>query len=288
MRGVRPGRRPGGARLGDDRRPVPPLPPPVPRGARCARTPAGVRRRLHVHAHRRCQRRPRRPAPRHAPRLGGRGAGREPPRADVPPRPPGAPRDRHRQRPRHARSVRRVPGGRQRDPASTLGLTALVAHARYVPSEAREAFADAAAAIASDPRAILLRTCHRVELYAVDEPLDGVGPLRLPAPPGRARAGSRGSPPPGTCSRSPPASTASSWARTRSSTSSASACPTATSRGPRAARCRWARRAAPRWASTRSSSACSRSRSTSAARRGPGARVRRARSRTSRSTGSCR
>jgi glutamyl-tRNA reductase len=69
------------------------------------------------------------------------------------------------------------------DPGNTLRLTALVAHARFVPSEAREAFADAAALIANDPRAILLRTCHRVELYAVDEPLDGAGPLRLPVLP---------------------------------------------------------------------------------------------------------
>ncbi len=71
--------------------------------------------------------------------------------------------------------------------AIITGLTALVAHARFVPSEAREAFADAAALTADDPRAILLRTCHRVELYAVDEPLDGAGPLRLPALPEGAR-----------------------------------------------------------------------------------------------------
>jgi glutamyl-tRNA reductase len=57
-------------------------------------------------------------------------------------------------------------------PVIELGLIALVAHARSVSSEDREAFAAAAARIAHDPRAILLRTCHRVELYVVS---DGVG-----------------------------------------------------------------------------------------------------------------
>ncbi|HYM82975.1 MAG TPA: hypothetical protein VEY67_02340 [Candidatus Dormibacteraeota bacterium] len=45
-------------------------------------------------------------------------------------------------------------------------LVALVAHARRVPSEAREAFAGSCAALSDDPRAIVLRTCHRVEVYA--------------------------------------------------------------------------------------------------------------------------
>jgi glutamyl-tRNA reductase len=73
------------------------------------------------------------------------------------------------------------------DPAAALGLVALVAHARFVPSEAREAFGEAAAALAGDPRAILLRTCHRVELYAVLEDGDGLPPLRLPGLPDGAR-----------------------------------------------------------------------------------------------------
>ena len=72
-------------------------------------------------------------------------------------------------------------------PTADLGLVALVAHARFVPSEEREAFGDAAAALAADPRAILLRTCHRVELYAVDEAVDGLPPLALPPPPDGAR-----------------------------------------------------------------------------------------------------
>ena len=50
-----------------------------------------------------------------------------------------------------------------------LGVVALVAHARSVASESRELFADAAAALADDPRAILLRTCHRAELYLVPD-----------------------------------------------------------------------------------------------------------------------
>jgi glutamyl-tRNA reductase len=61
----------------------------------------------------------------------------------------------------------------RREPAARtdldLGLRALVTHARSVPSETREAFGDAAALIANDPRAILLRTCHRVELYVVED-----------------------------------------------------------------------------------------------------------------------
>lgn len=74
------------------------------------------------------------------------------------------------------------------EPRAELGLLTLVLHARHVSSEEREAFADDAAAVAGDPRAILLRTCHRVELYVADEPLAGHAPLVLPAlPPGGLR-----------------------------------------------------------------------------------------------------
>ena len=73
------------------------------------------------------------------------------------------------------------------DPALSTGLVALVAHARFVPSEAREAFGDAASALGADPRAILVRTCHRVELYAIDEPVAGHGPLVLPPVPAGVR-----------------------------------------------------------------------------------------------------
>lgn len=61
------------------------------------------------------------------------------------------------------------------------GLVALIAHARAVPSEEREAFGDAAASVAHDPRAILLRTCHRVELYTAVDP--GDPGVRLPETP---------------------------------------------------------------------------------------------------------
>ena len=50
-------------------------------------------------------------------------------------------------------------------PRADLELTALVIHARAVESDEREAFGRAAMAVAHDPRAILLRTCHRIELY---------------------------------------------------------------------------------------------------------------------------
>ncbi len=46
-----------------------------------------------------------------------------------------------------------------------LDLIALVTHARDVTSESREAFAAAAQSMTGDSRAILVHTCHRVELY---------------------------------------------------------------------------------------------------------------------------
>ncbi|HEU0234872.1 MAG TPA: NAD(P)-binding domain-containing protein [Candidatus Limnocylindrales bacterium] len=64
-----------------------------------------------------------------------------------------------------------------------LGIVALVTHARAVPSEVRERFAAAATVLTGDPRAILVRTCHRAELYAATHPLDGHAdgpPLELP------------------------------------------------------------------------------------------------------------
>ena len=67
------------------------------------------------------------------------------------------------------------------EPRPDIGLIALIAHARAVPSEEREAFGDAATLVAHDPRAILLRTCHRVELYVAEDP--GCPSLPLPALP---------------------------------------------------------------------------------------------------------
>lgn len=65
-------------------------------------------------------------------------------------------------------------------PRADLDLTALVVHARSVASEDREAFAHAAMRVAHDPRAILLRTCHRVELYYVASPTAHRHPLVPP------------------------------------------------------------------------------------------------------------
>jgi glutamyl-tRNA reductase len=69
-------------------------------------------------------------------------------------------------------------------PRAALELTALIAHARSVDSDEREAFARAAMRVAHDPRAILVRTCHRVELYYTDAPspdLQALTPPPLPA-----------------------------------------------------------------------------------------------------------
>jgi glutamyl-tRNA reductase len=65
------------------------------------------------------------------------------------------------------------------DPASPT-VVAIAAHARSVPSEAREAFAAAVAALPPNPRTIVVHTCHRVEVYVAP----GDGPLpELPPPP---------------------------------------------------------------------------------------------------------
>ncbi|HEX5240906.1 MAG TPA: NAD(P)-binding domain-containing protein [Candidatus Limnocylindrales bacterium] len=56
--------------------------------------------------------------------------------------------------------------------ALSVGIVALVAHARDVPSEAREAFGAELAELPPDPGRILIRTCHRVELYAVGPAAD--------------------------------------------------------------------------------------------------------------------
>jgi glutamyl-tRNA reductase len=45
-------------------------------------------------------------------------------------------------------------------------VVAIVLHARAVPSLAREAFAEALAAVTADERWIVVHTCHRVEVYA--------------------------------------------------------------------------------------------------------------------------
>jgi len=59
-------------------------------------------------------------------------------------------------------------------------LVALVVHARRVPSLEREAFAVRAAALAATDGAILVHTCHRVELYAWEPALLGASLPELP------------------------------------------------------------------------------------------------------------
>jgi len=70
---------------------------------------------------------------------------------------------------------------------TSIGVIALVTHARTVPSDAREAFGDAAAALGDDPRVIVLRTCHRVEVYAAWDPAGPEGPPELPDLPAGGR-----------------------------------------------------------------------------------------------------
>jgi len=70
-----------------------------------------------------------------------------------------------------------VPAGA---PAATI--VALVAHARGVPSVAREIFAAECAALAGDEAVVLVHTCHRVELYVA---LEAFGDRKLPALPPR-------------------------------------------------------------------------------------------------------
>jgi glutamyl-tRNA reductase len=69
------------------------------------------------------------------------------------------------------------------EPTAEPGLIALVTHARSVPSEEREAFGDLAASFAGDPRSILIRTCHRVEMYVATGPRDGGFGAALPEVP---------------------------------------------------------------------------------------------------------
>ena len=68
-------------------------------------------------------------------------------------------------------------------PRAPIELDALIVHARAVSSEQREAFAAAAMPFARDSRAILLRTCHRVELYHVALHSPHLQALTPPVPP---------------------------------------------------------------------------------------------------------
>ena len=69
--------------------------------------------------------------------------------------------------------------------APTTTLLALIAHARGVPSAAREVFAAECEALAAHEAVILVHTCHRVELYVA---LGAYGDGKLPqVPPGGLR-----------------------------------------------------------------------------------------------------
>lgn len=71
--------------------------------------------------------------------------------------------------------------------SAPLGISALITHARYVSSEAREQFATAAAHM-DDPRAILVHTCHRVEVYVVADDREACPrSIELPALPAGGR-----------------------------------------------------------------------------------------------------
>jgi glutamyl-tRNA reductase len=59
-------------------------------------------------------------------------------------------------------------------------LVAIVAQARKVPTAAREAFAAELAALERNDAAIVVHTCHRVELYGT---VEGLGETPLPEPP---------------------------------------------------------------------------------------------------------
>lgn len=76
----------------------------------------------------------------------------------------------------------RVPGpatALRFDPASPT-VVAIIAHARSVPSVAREAFAAAVAELPVDARTIAVHTCHRVEVYVAP---GSTGLPELPPPP---------------------------------------------------------------------------------------------------------
>jgi glutamyl-tRNA reductase len=73
-----------------------------------------------------------------------------------------------------------LPQPRAGERAGSATIVALSAHARHVPSPAREAYAAALARLEPSPAAIVVRTCHRVELYVAAGGLDD---RSLPEPP---------------------------------------------------------------------------------------------------------
>ena len=78
------------------------------------------------------------------------------------------------------------PAGADRPAGAELpAVLALAAHARRVPSAAREAFAADLAALEPSAATIVVHTCHRVELYVAQG--DGGGPPLPEPPPGTRR-----------------------------------------------------------------------------------------------------
>ena len=77
-----------------------------------------------------------------------------------------------------------MPEPRARSKVETATIVAFTAHARSVPSSAREAFAAELAALEPSEAIIVVRTCHRVELYVA---VGSLGDQRLPDLPGGAR-----------------------------------------------------------------------------------------------------
>ena len=101
--------------------------------------------------------------------------------------------------------------------ATPATIVALIAHARGVPSIAREAFAAECDKLQGNDAVVIVHTCHRVELYVA---LESFGDGELPSC-RREGCDSKTPPPHATSSASPVASRAQSWARTRFSTRSA-------------------------------------------------------------------
>lgn len=77
-----------------------------------------------------------------------------------------------------------MPEPRTRGEAETATIVAFTAHARSVPSSAREAFAAELATLEPSEAMIVVRTCHRIELYVA---VGSLGDQPLPDLPAGAR-----------------------------------------------------------------------------------------------------
>lgn len=70
-------------------------------------------------------------------------------------------------------AITKAPAGEELRPWRDATVVAVIAHARSVPSLAREAFASAIGELPSSPAWIVVHTCHRVELYIAPDALAG-------------------------------------------------------------------------------------------------------------------